>query len=117
MDKPNITISNFSGSKEFGNVIGLYLGSLPAVVVTDYEGIKELFKKEEVSARPETAPTCRFRPGWETMAHFDPEINYNRQPGVAFSSVTLHIRVDQFHDNGKIEFCRGDTGENTERLC
>ena len=67
--------------EEYGKLVGFYMGSKPFVVVGDYDIMKDLLKREEVSGRPPVAPLSEFRPGYQTL---DSE-NYRRAPGVLFS--------------------------------
>ena len=48
-----------------------------------------MFDLEEASGRPSSAPGNKTRPGWHTVAKFDPE-NVDRPPGVLFCQVSLH---------------------------
>ena len=57
------------------------MGSKPFVVIADYDMMKDLLKREEVSGRPPVAPLSEFRPGYSTL---DSE-NHRRAPGVLFS--------------------------------
>ena len=59
------------------------------IVFTKYEDIKKVFDLEEASGRPSSAPGNKTRPGWHTVAKFDPE-NVDRPPGVLFCQVSLH---------------------------
>jgi parvulin-like peptidyl-prolyl isomerase len=36
-------------AKKYGSVFGFYLGNTPFVVITDFQDIKEILKKDEVS--------------------------------------------------------------------
>jgi hypothetical protein len=44
----------------YGKVVGMYLGTFPAVVIYDYEVAKDLFNKESITGRPDNFP-YRFR--------------------------------------------------------
>jgi Cytochrome P450 len=44
--------------KKFGPIFGFYFGSTPAVILADYEIIKEAFKLDALAARPD------LNPGW-----------------------------------------------------
>ena len=67
--------------EQYGKVVGFYMGSKKFVVIGDYDIMKDLLKREEVSGRPPVAPLSEFRPGYNTL---DSE-NYRRAPGVLFS--------------------------------
>ena len=67
--------------ERYGKLVGFYMGSKPFVVVADYDTMKDLLKREEVSGRPPIAPLSEFRPGYNTL---DSE-NHRRAPGVLFS--------------------------------
>ena len=87
--------------KKFGNIFGLYLGSMRTVVLTKYEDMKELLSHEEASSRPPTYP-CEIREGWEHCYTSDPVLNYNRGPGVILSNVS----IKKTRNNGDL-FCFG----------
>ena len=59
------------------------------MVFTKYEDVKEIFNMDETSGRPSSAPGHKFRPGWETVAKVEPEMNKNRPPGVLLSNVRV----------------------------
>ena len=44
---------------------------------------------DDVSGRPSSAPGHKFRPGWETMAKIEPDVNEGRPPGVLLSNVSF----------------------------
>ena len=62
---------------------------LRAIVFTKHEDVKEIFNMDDVSGRPSSAPGHKFRPGWETMAKIEPEVNEGRPPGVLLSNVSF----------------------------
>ena len=66
---------------KYGKIVGFYLGSKPFVVIADYDMMKDLMKREELSGRPSTVPLCNFRPGHDTVG----VDNLGRAPGVLFS--------------------------------
>ena len=41
-------------------MVGMYLGTMPAVIIYDYEVAKDLFSRDELTGRPENFP-YRFR--------------------------------------------------------
>ena len=67
--------------KKYGKILGFHLGSKPFVVIADYNLMKDLLKREELSGRPPVVPMSDFRPGFDTTG---PE-NKGRPPGVLFS--------------------------------
>ena len=77
-------------AKLYGKVFGFHLGSEVFVVLTDYQDIKDMMKKEELSARSPFPPQNRFRPGWETVEKFEPELNKDCTPGVIGSNVSKY---------------------------
>nr|APH81384.1 cytochrome P450 CYP3075C1 [Tigriopus kingsejongensis] len=48
---------------KFGKIMGFYLGGKSVVVVSDYELIKEVMKKDETNCRPSSIPWNLARPG------------------------------------------------------
>ena len=70
---------------KFGPIMGFYIGSEPAVLVADFEVLKEICKLDSTSYRPNLSPMHFFRQGWQTMQ--DPaDKNDGRPPGVIFSN-------------------------------
>ena len=65
----------------FGDTVGFYLGSGPAIVCSDYETIKNLLKMEETTGRPSYYPMNELRPGWELLNGTE---NEGQPPGVIF---------------------------------
>jgi len=49
--------------RRYGKLAGFYHGNIPTVVVSDFDIIKDLLKREDVSARGNTLPFHRARPG------------------------------------------------------
>lgn len=80
--RPNLFYSVRKFAKEYGSIFGFYLSNTPFIVLTDYEDIKEVLKKDEVSGRGDASPGNRFRPGWKSMEKSEPELNSGRNPGV-----------------------------------
>ena len=66
------------------------------MVFTKFEDVKEIFNMDETSGRPSSAPGHKFRPGWETVAKVEPEMNTNRPPGVLLSNVSLFLPPASF---------------------
>ena len=64
-----------------------YLNNAPFVVLTDYEDIKEILKKDEIAGRSMSEPGNRFRPGWQSMENVEPGVNKGRNPGVIGTQV------------------------------
>jgi hypothetical protein len=50
-------------AKKFGPIFGFYFGKTPAVVLSDFELVKEAFKSEALSFRPTAPPVNEVRPG------------------------------------------------------
>ena len=67
--------------EKYGKLVGFYLGTQPVVVVADYEMMKDLLKRDEVSGRPPGVPFNEFRPGHSTVG----KDNIGRNPGVLHS--------------------------------
>nr|AKH03514.1 cytochrome P450 3075C1 [Paracyclopina nana] len=73
---PSLLHSFQDAAHAYGNLVGFYLGSFPALLVSDFQALKELFKLEELSARPPIRPNNEWRPGWKL-----PELD-GRNPGI-----------------------------------
>lgn len=86
---PSLFTAMIHLEKRYGPILGLYLGSLPCVILTDYQDIKKVLSLEETSHRPGQAPSHKFRPGWECPYEMDGEINRDRTAGVIGSNVSL----------------------------
>ena len=67
--------------KKYGPVFGFYFGQAPAVVLADFESVRETFKLESLASRPPLVPINEVRPGCE---YLDAE-NWGRAPGVIMS--------------------------------
>ena len=91
--KPNLFYSVRKFAKQYGNVFGFYLNNAPFVVLTDYEDIKEILKKDEIAGRSMSEPGNRFRPGWQSMESVEPGVNKGRNPGVISTQVRLFYRL------------------------
>ncbi len=87
--RPNLVYSVRKFAKQYGSIFSFFLGNGQFVVVTEFEDIKEIFKKEEISARSGNPPSYKLRPGWYTNLKTDPELNHRRPPGVIGSNVNL----------------------------
>nr|AKH03508.1 cytochrome P450 3075A2 [Paracyclopina nana] len=83
--KPSIFWAICKFAREYGSIFGFYLGQYKTVVLTDYEDIKEVLNKDEASHRPPITGH-KLRPGWESAADVDPELNKHQPPGVIFSN-------------------------------
>jgi hypothetical protein len=64
--------------KKHGNILGLYLGNTPFIVLTEYDLIKDAFKSESLAARPSFPFLEDTRPGSGLM---NKEINGNISGG------------------------------------
>jgi methyl farnesoate epoxidase/farnesoate epoxidase len=51
--------------RRHGNLVGMYMGSRPTVVVSDLDTLRTLFKMEAVSSRPPVRPFNEARVGHE----------------------------------------------------
>ena len=67
--------------EKYGKILGFYLGSKPFVVIADYNVMKDLLKRDELSGRPAITPLHEFRPGYNTPGLE----NSGRPPGVLLS--------------------------------
>ena len=47
----------------YGKIVGFYVGKEPGVILADFELIKNVYKRDDVAARPDMKPFCDFRPG------------------------------------------------------
>ncbi len=83
--RPNLFYAVRKLAKEYGPIFAFYLSNNPLVVLTEYDDIKEILKRDEVSNRGASPPANRFRPGWESMEKTDP-LNVGRNPGVIGSN-------------------------------
>lgn len=88
--KPSVFWGVLQMQKKYGNVFGMYLGSMRTVVLTNYEDIKKIMNMDEASSRPPFHP-AEIRPGWEHVVESDPILNKDRFPGVIFSNVSLQL--------------------------
>ena len=86
---PSILWGIVKFEKIYGEVIGLYLGYMRTVALTNYEDIKEIMNMEETASRPPAIP-CQIRPGWEIPQQTDPIMNKDRAPGVILSNVSTY---------------------------
>lgn len=50
---------------KYGKVFGFYISDTKCIVVSEYELLKELFKKEELASRPPFEPFNESRPGYK----------------------------------------------------
>ena len=78
---PTILHGVIKNVKKYGSLVGMWIGHEPAVIVADLEMIKYLFKKDEVTARPDLQPFHKIRPGWEFMHSEDQGL----PPGIVFT--------------------------------
>ena len=65
----------------YGKIVGFYIGNEPGVILADFELIKEVYKRDDASARPNMTPFCDLRPGHWVI---DKE-NEGKVPGVIFT--------------------------------
>ena len=68
-DQPSLLAGLEQNVKKFGPVFGFYFGQTPAVVLADYELVKEAFKSESLASRPSLAPVNEVRPGNQTKSN------------------------------------------------
>ncbi len=61
--KPSLLHGLEENVAKYGPIFGFYFGQTPAVVLADYELIKEAFKSEQLAARPSIEPVQQVRPG------------------------------------------------------
>lgn len=62
-NRPSLLAGLEQNVKKYGSVFGFYFGRTPAVVIADYDLVKEAFKSENLAARPSMAPVNEVRPG------------------------------------------------------
>jgi len=62
-DQPSLLAGLEQNVKKFGPIFGFYFGRTPAVVLADFDLIKEAFKSDRLAARPPLAPINEVRPG------------------------------------------------------
>ena len=103
--RPNLfwTVRKFF--HEYGPIFGFYLNNSAFVVLTKYEDIKEVLKKEETAGRGAVAPGNWFRPGWKSMENVEPEVNSGRNPGVIGSNVSKLLFLIYFTENPGVHGC------------
>jgi hypothetical protein len=63
MKKPSMLYGLEENVKKYGPIFGYYFGQTPAVVLADFDMIKEAFKSEHLAARPSLEPVNEVRPG------------------------------------------------------
>ena len=85
--RPNLFWSVRKFAKQYGSIFGFYLNNTPFIVLTDYEDIKEILKKDEIAGRSAAEPGNRFRPGWKSLETVEPGVNKGRTPGVIGTQV------------------------------
>ena len=61
--KPSLLHGLEENVAKYGTIFGFYFGQTPAVVLADYDLIKEAFKSEKLAARPSIEPVQEARPG------------------------------------------------------
>ena len=69
---------------KYGDIVGFYIGNEPQVVVSDYNMIKELMKRDDTASRPSLVPFQDLRPGGVVQGVLDGE-NSAAVPGIMFS--------------------------------
>ena len=79
--QPTMLHGVINNVEKYGPLVGMWIGHEPVVIVADLEKIKYLFKKDEVTARPDMSPFHKIRPGWETMRSEDQGL----PPGIIFT--------------------------------
>jgi cytochrome P450 len=89
--------------QKFGPVIGYYVGNTPAVLVADYNILKEICKLDSLSHRPSISPMHYFTQGWETMLQHGEE-NIGRPAGIVFSNGTYWKEQRRFVARNLKEF-------------
>ena len=68
--------------EKYGDMVGFYIGKTPAVVISDFDMLKSLFKMEETIGRTASYPSNELRPGWQATNSSD---NEGHPPGVLFT--------------------------------
>lgn len=71
-------------NEDYGPLVGFYVGNNPSVLVSDYNIVKDLFKKDELALRPPLLPNNEFRSGWKEMEQLHPELGPGLQPAPIF---------------------------------
>lgn len=95
--KPPCIFHSFMNlKKDYGTIVGFYIGNNPTVLVSDYEVVKELFKKEELSYRPSLSPHNEHRVGWREFAVAFPDAGTGLQPGPIFSAGKYQQEMRRF---------------------
>lgn len=85
--KPELFFGVRHFREKYGSIIGFYLGNERAVVLTNYEDIKEVLSKAETAHRPPIIGLSG-RPGKHSAQEVDPELNQDNPPGVILSNVS-----------------------------
>ena len=70
-EQPSLLHGLEENVKEFGPVFGFYFGQTPAVVIADFEMLREAFKTEQLAGRPSIEPNHEMRDGTNKLISFD----------------------------------------------
>ena len=100
--RPNLFWSVRKFAKQYGTIFGFYLNNTPFIVLTDYEDIKEILKKDEIAGRSAAEPGNRFRPGWKSLESVEPGVNKGRNPGVIGTQVFINFLLKSYYIVQKI---------------
>ena len=105
--------------KKYGNIVGFYIGKQPTVILADFDLIRDIYKRDDVAARPSLKPFCDFRPGHWVVD----EENEGRVPGVIFTQGRFWTEQRRFTLKVLKDFGFGKTSmedtimDEVEKLC
>lgn len=92
----NLLHAWYYAAEKWGPLVGFYLGAGPAVLINDLDILKDLFKRDELAARPSVAPNDEHRIGSELLRKSHPEMGKGRQPGPIIAHGPYQIEMRRF---------------------
>lgn len=104
---------------KYGKIVGFYIGNEPGVILADFDLIKDIYKRDDVSTRPSMRPFCDMRPGHWVL---DKE-NDGKVPGVIFTQGKFWTEQRRFTLRALRDFGFGKASmedtimDEVEKLC
>jgi len=104
---------------KYGSIVGFYIGNEPGVILADFDLIKDIYKRDDVSTRPSMRPFCDMRPGHWVL---DKE-NDGKVPGVIFTQGKFWTEQRRFTLRALRDFGFGKASmedtimDEVEKLC
>ena len=92
---PNFLQNTIVLKEKYGPCVGFYFGNTPAVVISELELAKEVFKTSESSGRPPVTPFQESFPGWKELSQIFPD-QAGRRPGPIISHGAYHTEIRRF---------------------